>query len=71
MRQKNYDTLVQWKNARDGKTAIPMDDARRVGKSFISEKFARPGTDTSSTRRTFRWGGGGTVYLPRYMAMFL
>ena len=54
MRQKNYDTLVQWKNARDGKTAISMDDARRVSKSFISEKFARPGTDTSSTRRTFR-----------------
>lgn len=41
MKRKIYDKLVEWKNERAGKTALLIDGARRVGKSFIAEEFAK------------------------------
>lgn len=41
MRRKIYDILVDWKKSSNGKTAIMLDGARRVGKSYIAEEFAR------------------------------
>lgn len=41
MKRKIYDELIQWKENSNGKTAILIDGARRVGKSYIVEKFAR------------------------------
>ena len=41
MRRKIYDQLVQWKREKDGTTALMIEGARRVGKSYIAEKFAR------------------------------
>ena len=41
MRRKIYDELLKWKNQKQGKTAILIDGARRVGKSYIAEEFAR------------------------------
>lgn len=40
-RRKLYDRMLQWKKERDGKTALLIKGARRVGKSTIAEEFAR------------------------------
>lgn len=40
MRRKIYEKLLKWKNESAGKTAILIDGARRVGKSYIVKKFA-------------------------------
>lgn len=41
MRRKIYDRLVQWKQEKDGSTALMIEGARRIGKSYIAEEFAR------------------------------
>ena len=41
MKRKVYDELKKWKENGKGKTAILIDGARRVGKSYIAELFAR------------------------------
>ncbi len=41
MKRKIYNQLVKWKKESDGKTALLIDGARRVGKSYIVEKFAK------------------------------
>ena len=41
MRRKIYDQLVKWKQVRDGSTALMIEGARRIGKSYIAEEFAR------------------------------
>lgn len=41
MRRKVYDRLLQWKREKDGTTALMIEGARRVGKSYIAEEFAR------------------------------
>lgn len=41
LKRKIYDTLVAWKNKSNGQTALLIDGARRVGKSYIAELFAK------------------------------
>ena len=41
MKRKIYDTLLDWKRTSNGRSAIMIDGARRVGKSYIAEEFAR------------------------------
>ena len=41
MKRKIYQKLIEWKENSKGKTALLIDGARRVGKSYIVEKFAR------------------------------
>ena len=41
MKRKIYDKLVEWKNRSQGTTAILIDGARRVGKSYVAEEFAK------------------------------
>ena len=41
MKRKIYDSLVRWKQEKDGKTALLLEGARRIGKSYIAEEFAR------------------------------
>lgn len=41
MKRKVYEKLIEWKQNNNGKTAILIDGARRVGKSYIVEKFAK------------------------------
>ena len=41
MKRKIYSKLLTWKNQWKGKTAILIDGARRVGKSYIALEFAR------------------------------
>ena len=41
MKRKIYDKLLEWKQVSAGKTAVMLDGARRVGKSWIAEEFAR------------------------------
>ena len=41
LKRKIYDALVIWKNSSKGTTAMMIDGARRVGKSFIAEQFAK------------------------------
>ncbi|MGN0205323.1 MAG: ATP-binding protein [Coprococcus sp.] len=41
MKRKIYEKMVKWKKDGAGKTALLIDGARRVGKSYIAEKFAK------------------------------
>ena len=41
MKRKIYDELLTWKKRDSSKTALLIDGARRVGKSYIVEEFAR------------------------------
>ena len=41
MKRKILSELVKWKNDGAGKMALLIDGARRVGKSYIAEEFAR------------------------------
>lgn len=41
MKRKIFGQLIEWKKKSNGKTAILIDGARRVGKSYIAEKFAK------------------------------
>ena len=41
MKRKIYDKLVKWKNSSKGKTALLIEGARRVGKSYIVQEFAK------------------------------
>ncbi len=41
MKRKIYDQLVAWKKNDAQRTALLIDGARRVGKSFIAEEFAK------------------------------
>lgn len=40
-KRKAYNRLLEWKQNRNGKTAILVEGARRVGKSTLVETFAR------------------------------
>ena len=41
MKRKVYDDILKWKNESNGKTALLIEGARRVGKSYIAEEFAK------------------------------
>ena len=41
MKRKIYDTLLSWKRTSNGKSAVMLDGARRGGKSYIAEEFAK------------------------------
>ena len=41
LKRKIYDELLSWKQKSGGQTALLIDGARRVGKSFIAELFAK------------------------------
>ena len=39
LKRKIYDKLVEWKNSSNGTTALLIEGARRIGKSFIVEEL--------------------------------
>ena len=41
MYRKAYQKLLEWKKGQKGKCAIMIDGARRVGKSYIAQEFAK------------------------------
>lgn len=41
MRRKIEEKLIEWRRKSNGKTAVLIEGARRVGKSYIAESFAR------------------------------
>lgn len=41
IKRKIYSELVKWKNKDNGNSALLIEGARRVGKSYIAEKFAK------------------------------
>ena len=41
MKRKIYDDILNWKETYNGKTALLIEGARRVGKSYIAEVFAK------------------------------
>ena len=41
MKRKIYEQLKEWKTTSNGTTALLIEGARRVGKSYIVEEFAR------------------------------
>ena len=40
-REVIYNKLVEWKRREDGRSALLIDGARRVGKSWVAEAFAK------------------------------
>ena len=40
-RRKIYDSLLEWKQESDGRTALLIEGARRIGKSTVAEEFAK------------------------------
>ncbi|KAB5607422.1 ATP-binding protein [Bifidobacterium jacchi] len=40
-RRKTYDALLRWRKESNGRTALMIEGARRVGKSTIAEEFAK------------------------------
>ena len=40
-KRKIYDKLLEWKKESDGKTALLIEGARRIGKSTVVEEFAK------------------------------
>ena len=40
-KRKIYDKLVEWKNESQGRTALMIEGARRIGKSTVAEEFAK------------------------------
>lgn len=40
-RRKIYDKLTEWKRESDGKTALLIEGARRIGKSTVAEEFGK------------------------------
>ena len=41
IKRKAYDSLIQWKNSSERSKAIMIKGARRVGKSYLAEQFAK------------------------------
>ena len=41
LKRKIYDKIQNWKKVSDGRTALLIEGARRVGKSTIAEEFGR------------------------------
>lgn len=41
MKRKIYKKMLDWKKQNNGKTALLIDGARRIGKSYIVEEFAK------------------------------
>ena len=41
MKGKIYDKLLEWKHKKCGTTALLIEGARRIGKSYIAEEFAK------------------------------
>lgn len=41
LKRKVYDQLLEWKQKKNGSTALLIEGARRIGKSFIAELFAK------------------------------
>ena len=41
MKRKIYNSLLQWKQEKSGSTALMIEGARRVGKSYIAKQFAQ------------------------------
>jgi uncharacterized protein len=46
MKRKIYDQLIKWKENDAQRTALLLDGARRVGKSYIAEEFAKKEYDS-------------------------
>ena len=40
-KRKIYSKIKEWKSSSDGKTALLIEGARRVGKSTVVEEFAK------------------------------
>lgn len=40
-KRKIYEQMLRWKKESDGRTALLIKGARRIGKSTIAEEFAR------------------------------
>lgn len=45
-KRKLYNKMLQWKNERNGETALLIQGARRVGKSTLAEEFAKKEYDS-------------------------
>ena len=47
MKRKIYNELLKWKKENNGEVALLIDGARRIGKSYIVEQFAKEKEITS------------------------
>ena len=45
-KRKIYDKLLEWKRESEGKTALLIEGARRIGKSTVAEEFGKKEYET-------------------------
>ena len=41
LKRKLYNSLLEWKEKSQGKSALLIDGARRIGKSYLCEEFGK------------------------------
>ena len=56
MKRKIYNKLLEWKEKSAGKTALLIDGARRVGKSYIAEQFGKQVIMVTHAKDTAKYG---------------
>lgn len=53
--RKIYQKMLEWKSESDGKTALLIEGARRIGKSTVAEEFARKEYESYIETNNFRY----------------
>lgn len=46
LKRHAYQKLLEWKNRENGQSAMLIEGARRVGKSFLAQQFAKKEYDS-------------------------
>ena len=71
MKRKIYQELLRWKNEKQGKTALLIEGARRIGKSYIGNKFSKQVATPYVLHTSDLKVQDSIVYLPLYMTPLL
>ena len=69
--RKVYDKLLQWKEESNGTSALLVEGAHCVGKSFIVEEFAKNEYSSYILNTKDIRKEGNILYLPVYMSICL
>jgi len=68
-KRKLYDKMLEWKREFDGRTALLIKGARRVGKSTLVEEFAKNEYESYIIHPRNLIVKDGIICIPPYMTM--
>ena len=69
LKRKIYKKLLEWKNECQGKKALLIEGARRIGKSTICEEFGRSDLESYIIHPKNLIVKDGIICIPPYMTM--